>query len=298
LTATTVAQSVGRSTVALVQALRPRQWTKNLLVYGGLIFAGTTSDGDRWRDATVIFVAFSLISSASYLFNDVRDAAADRQHPLKRHRPVARGALSPQLALGTAALLALTGISLAALLGLDSLRYAGGFTALQLAYTVVLKRLAIVDVLTIAALFVVRAAVGADAVDVHISGWLLLCTALLATFLGFAKRRAELVLAAQGDTPGRTALRRYSLPTLDAVVLATGAATVASYGVYAFEYAPHARSMSITVPFVAFGVARYVHLVRRQDLGEEPENVLLTDRVLLATVALWVLVAAMVVTYR
>jgi decaprenyl-phosphate phosphoribosyltransferase len=298
LTAATVAQSVGRSTVALVQALRPRQWTKNLLVYAGVIFAGTASDGDRWRDATVVFVAFSLISSASYLFNDVRDAAADRTHPLKRHRPVARGALSPQLALGTAALLALAGMAAAALLGLDSLQYALAFAALQFAYTVVLKRVAIVDVLTIAALFVVRAAVGADAVDVHISVWLLLCTALLATFLGLAKRRAELVLAAQGETPGRAALRSYSLPALDAVVLATGAATVASYAAYAIEYAPHARWMAITVPFVAFGVARYVYLVRRQDLGEEPENVLLTDRVLLATVALWVLVAALVVAYR
>ncbi|HEV7641072.1 MAG TPA: hypothetical protein VGO39_09425, partial [Gaiellaceae bacterium] len=173
-----------------------------------------------------------------------------------------------------------------------------GFATLQFAYTVVLKRLTIVDVLTIAALFVVRAAVGADAVDVHISAWLLVCTALLATFLGLAKRRAELVLAAQGDTPGRAALRGYSLPTLDAVVLATGAATVASYTAYAIEYAPHAGSMAITAPFVAFGVARYVYLVRRQDLGEEPENVLLSDRVLLATVALWVLVAALVVTYR
>jgi 4-hydroxybenzoate polyprenyltransferase len=297
LTAATVAQSVGRSTLALVQALRPRQWTKNLLVYAGVIFAGTTKDGDRWRDATVVFVAFCLISSASYLFNDVQDAAADRKHPLKRNRPIARGALSPRLALATAAVLALTGISATALLGFDSLQYALGFTALQFAYTLVLKRLAIVDVLTIAALFVVRASVGADAVDVHISGWLLLCTALLATFLGLAKRRAELVLAAHGETPGRAALRGYSLPTLDAVVLATAAATVASYTAYAIEYAPHARSMAITVPFVAFGIARYVYLVRRQDLGEEPENVLLADRVLLATVALWVLVAALVVTY-
>jgi 4-hydroxybenzoate polyprenyltransferase len=297
VTAATLALTVGRSTVALVEALRPRQWTKNLLVYAGLIFAGTTNDLHRWRDATIIFIAFCLISSASYLFNDVRDAAADREHPLKQHRPVARGALSSKLALGTAALFALTGISAAALLGLDSLQYAVGFTALQLAYTVVLKRLAIVDVLAIAALFVVRAAVGADAVDVHISAWLLLCTALLATFLGLAKRRAELVLAAHGETPGRASLRGYSLPILDAAVLTTAAATVASYAAYAVQYAPHAGSMAVTVPFVAFGVARYVYLVRRQDLGEEPESILLTDRVLLATVALWILAAALVVTY-
>lgn len=289
--------SVGRSTVALFEALRPRQWIKNLLVYAAVIFAGTAGDADRWRDATVIFVSFCLISSASYLFNDVRDAAADRKHPLKRHRPVARGALSPRLALTAALALALTGISGAAVLGLDSLAYAGAFAVLQLTYTVVLKRLPVVDVLAIAALFVLRAAVGADAVDVHISTWLLLCTALLATFLGFAKRRAELRLAEHGETPGRASLRGYSLPRLDAVVLAAAAATVACYAVYAVRYAPHAGTMALTVPFVALGVARYVYLVRRQDLGEEPENVLLTDRMLLVTVAVWVLVAALVVAF-
>jgi decaprenyl-phosphate phosphoribosyltransferase len=297
MTATLTAQAVGRSALAVVYAMRPRQWTKNLLVYAGLIFAGRAHDAMLLRDATIAFASFCLISSAAYLVNDVRDVAADRRHPLKRHRPVARGALSPPMAVGAAGLLALAGVYTAAGLGADSLQYAVAFLGLQFAYTIVLKRAAVVDLLTIASLFVLRAAAGADAVDVHISIWLLICTALLATFLGAAKRRAELVLATHGDTPGRGALRGYSLRMLDVLVLATATTTVLAYGAYAMQYSPHAQWMALTVPFVAVGIGRYVRLARRQDLGEEPENLLFTDRVLLATVALWALAAILVVAY-
>lgn len=290
--------TVGRSTGALVEAARPRQWLKNLLVFAGILFAGKLGDTERWLDALLVFASFSLMSSAAYLINDVRDAEADRQHPLKRHRPIARGALPAPLALVAAATLAATGISLASRLGSDSLAYAFGFVVAQLAYSFVVKRIPFVDVLMISGLFVLRAAAGADGVDVAISPWLLLCTALLALFLAVAKRRGELVLANAGVTPGRRALGGYSVALADRLLVATAVVTVASYLAYAVEYAPHTRWMALTTPFVAYGVWRYLEIVRGDDLGEEPERVLLSDRRLLAAIAGWAVAAIVVVTLR
>ena len=196
---------------ATLVALRPRQWSKNLLVFAGLVFAAKLGDAGRWAEALACFAAYCAVSSAAYLANDVRDREADRAHPVKRARPIARGELSPRAALMLSAALTLAAGAICAVLGPLSLALVAGFAALQAAYTLGLKHVVLIDVLAIAGLFVIRAAAGAAAVDVRISPWLLLCTALLALFLALAKRRGELVLVGAERTPGRRVLEGYSL---------------------------------------------------------------------------------------
>jgi 4-hydroxybenzoate polyprenyltransferase len=273
-------------------SLRPRQWLKNLFVFAGIVFAAKIGDAARWADAVTAFAVFCAASSASYLLNDVRDAPHDRVHALKRLRPIARGELSSRAALTAAGLLAAASIAVAALLGLPTLGFVLGFLSLQTAYSLGLKHLVLLDVLAIGGLFVIRAAAGAAAVDVKISDWLLICTALLALFLGFAKRRGELVLVGAARTPGRPVLEGYSLELVDQLLSVVGASTVIAYALYALEN--EADAMPATIPFVLFGVFRYLLLVHKHDLGEEPERVLLGDAQLIAAVALWALTAAMI----
>ena len=272
--------------------MRPRQWPKNLLVFAGLIFAAEYDEPAKWGAAFAAFGAYCAASSAAYLLNDVLDAEEDRRHPLKRSRPVASGALAPQRALVAAAVLAIAGLVVMAWFGWGSLGYMGGFLALQAAYTALLKRLVLIDVMAIAALFVIRAAAGAEAVDVRISPWLIVCTALLALFLALAKRRGELVSTAE-DGGGRAVLDGYSFALVDQLVSIVAACTIVAYSLYTFE-AREGSAMMATIPFVVFGLFRYLMLMHRKDLGEEPENVLLTDVPILVTIALWALTSGLI----
>jgi 4-hydroxybenzoate polyprenyltransferase len=278
---------------AAFTAMRPRQWLKNLLLFAGLLFAAKLDDSTRWIEAIAAFCAYCAVSSAAYLVNDVLDADADRLHPVKRFRPIASGELTSSAALGLAAALAALGLMIASLLGPVTLALIVGFAALQAAYTMRLKRFVLADVAVIAIFFVIRAAAGAQAIDVRISPWLLACTALLALFLALAKRRGELMLVARGDTPGRAVLDRYSLAAVDRLLWLTVPATIGTYVVYAW-YGPDSHAMLATVPFVVAGIGRYLQLVHRRDLGEEPERVLLGDPLTLACVALWTLTATIV----
>ena len=271
--------------------MRPRQWSKNLLVFAGLVFAAKLGDPLRWLEACVCFVAYCAISSAAYLANDVRDRHDDRLHPVKRSRPIARGELSPRSALTIASVLALAAPLLVAPLGVASVLLVLAFAALQAGYTLRLKHVVLLDVLTISALFVIRAAAGAEAVDVRISPWLLLCTALLALFLALAKRRGELVLVGAGGTPGRPVLDGYSLELVDQLTGIVASGTVIAYAIYTVT-AGHSRALLATVPFVVFGVFRYLLLMHRYDVGEEPEQVLLKDVPILLAVAGWIVTAA------
>jgi 4-hydroxybenzoate polyprenyltransferase len=266
--------------VAALVALRPRQWVKNLLLFAGIIFAAELGDPIRWLEAVLAFVAYCAASSAAYLVNDVRDRAADRAHPVKRRRPIARGELRPKAAAVIAGVLALAAVSIVVGLGLPSLLCLAGFLLLQAAYTSRLKHVVLVDVLTIAALFVVRAAAGAVAVDVVISPWLLVCTALLALFLALGKRRAELVL-----------VEGYSIALVDQLLAAVAGATIVAYALYTVT-ARDSLALVVTLPFVVFGLCRYLQLLHRRDMGEEPENVLLGDLPILVTVAVWAALCA------
>jgi 4-hydroxybenzoate polyprenyltransferase len=278
---------------AALLSLRPRQWTKNLLLFAGIIFAAKLGDASRWTEALAAFAAYCAASSASYLVNDVRDAAHDRTHPVKRTRPIARGELSPRLAEAIAGLLVLSAFLLVAPLGIASILFLCTFFALQAAYTLALKHVVLLDVMTIGGLFVVRAAAGAAAVEVRISPWLLLCTALLALFLALAKRRGELVLVGAEETPGRPVLEGYSLALVDQLVTIVAASTVISYCLYTFT-ARDSKAMMITIPFVVFGVFRYLLLMHRRDIGEEPEEVLLRDAPILVCIAGWAACAAII----
>jgi 4-hydroxybenzoate polyprenyltransferase len=274
-------------------ALRPRQWTKNLLLFAGIIFAAKLGDLARWVEAFAEFAAYCAASSASYLLNDVRDAPHDRLHPVKRARPIARGELSPRPAVLLAVLLVIVAFALVAPLGVASVLFLCAFFALQAAYTLSLKHVVLLDVMAIAGLFVVRAAAGAAAVDVRISPWLLLCTALLALFLALAKRRGELVLVGAEATPGRPVLEGYSLALVDQLITVVAASTVISYCLYTFT-ARDSKAMMVTIPFVVFGVFRYLLLMHRRDLGEEPEEVLLRDLPILLCIAAWAVTAAVI----
>jgi 4-hydroxybenzoate polyprenyltransferase len=276
---------------AAIVAMRPRQWSKNLLVFAGLVFAAKLGDPLRWLEACVCFVAYCAISSAAYLANDVRDRHDDRLHPVKRSRPIARGELSARTALIIASALAVAAPLLVAPLGFGSVLLVVAFAALQAGYTLRLKHVVLLDVLTISALFVIRAAAGAEAVDVRISPWLLLCTALLALFLALAKRRGELVLVGAGGTPGRPVLDGYSLELVDQLTGIVASGTVIAYAIYTVT-AGHSRALLATVPFVIFGVFRYLLLMHRYDIGEEPEQVLLKDVPILLAVAGWIVTAA------
>jgi 4-hydroxybenzoate polyprenyltransferase len=278
---------------AALVALRPRQWTKNLLVFAGIVFAAKLGDALRWGEALAAFAAYCAISSAAYLTNDVLDREEDRRHPIKRERPIARGELSPRAALVLAGVLAAVALAIGVPLGLASLGLLLAFAALQVGYTLRLKHAVLLDVLAIGALFVIRAAAGAEAVHVRISPWLLLCTALLALFLALAKRRGELVLVGAQATPGRPVLEGYSLELVDQLVGIVASSTVIAYSLYTVTARP-SKALMVTIPFVLFGVFRYLLLIHRDDIGEEPEQVLLTDAPILVAVSGWIVTAALI----
>lgn len=286
----------GWTILSALAALRPRQWTKNLLVFAGIVFAAKLGDPVRWLEAIACFVAYCAASSAAYLVNDVRDIDADRAHPIKRRRPIASGELDPRMALVLAVALGVTSLGLVIPLGLGSVALLLLFASLQASYTLSLKHVVLVDVFAIAALFVIRASAGAVAVDVPISPWLYLCTGLLALFLALGKRRAELVLVESRETPGRRVLEGYTLPLIDQLVTIVAAATIAAYALYTFT-ARDSSTLMATIPFVVFGIFRYLLLLHRHQAGEEPEQVLLRDVPILAAVVLWGVACAAILVF-
>jgi 4-hydroxybenzoate polyprenyltransferase len=282
-----------RTLAAAFAALRPHQWTKNLLVFAGILFAAQLGDPVRWIEAVACFVAYCSASSAGYLFNDLRDREADRAHPVKRHRPIASGQLSVRVAAWLAVVLFVVAFVVAAPLGPESVGLLAAFIALQLAYTASLKHVVLIDVFAIAGLFVARAAAGAVAVDVPISPWLLLCTGLLALFLALGKRRAELLLVERRETPGRRVLDGYSLAVIDQFVTIVAAAAIVAYALYTFT-AGESRALMITIPYVVYAVFRYLLVLHQGQRGEEPDHVLVTDVPILLAVAGWAVTCAVV----
>ena len=292
--ATTVPQPRARvSPLALLRALRPLQWTKNLLLFAGIIFSATFDELSRWEHAVAIFAAYCAASSAAYLVNDVQDAELDRRHPVKRFRPIAAGEVSPRTALVVAAALALLALGASLAVNWESGALLAGFLLLQLAYSTVLKRRLFVGVLAIAGLFVIRASAGAVAVHVRLSPWLVACTGLVALFLALAKRRGEL---ASGDSEAlRPALRGYTVALLDQLVALAAGATISTYTLYTVVTdVPNA--LIATVPLVAFGLLRYLYLVHRRDVAEEPDRVLVSDGPILLTVAAWMIMVIVVLS--
>ena len=291
-----------RSTVAnLIVSLRPDQWTKNLIVFAALIFAVKLLDPAALALASAAFLIFCVLSGCVYLINDVSDREADRQHPLKRLRPIASGALSASTALTWA-----IGLSVAALAAAYALRplfalTAAAYLALFALYTHTLKHVVILDVMSIAIGFVLRAVAGGLVIGVPVSDWLLVCTILLALFLGLAKRRHEITMLADGGTGHRRILEEYDSYLLDQMIAIVAAATLVVYIIYCAspETAErfNTRLLVLTTPFPIYGIFRYLYLVHRKHGGGSPSDLLLRDRPLLSCVALWGL-AVILIVYR
>jgi len=279
-----------RLTLALLASLRPRQWVKNLFVFAGVIFSQQLLTPRIWP-ALAAFAIFCGLSGAIYLFNDVADADKDRLHKSKRLRPVASGALPVGAAIGFGVLLLAACLAaafrLSSAFGLVALFYG----ALLTAYSLWLKHLVILDVLTVAAGFVLRAVAGAVAVDVEISGWLLICTILIALFLALGKRRHEYRSLAGDAAAHRPILAEYSEGFLDQMISVVTASTVTTYALYTMSPETvakfHTRLLPLTLPFVLYGIFRYLYLLYRRDLGGNPSDLLVTDRGLLLDALLW-----------
>ena len=299
----------GIFSMALIAALRPKQWTKNLLVYLPLFF----TVGERWSPqelgealdmigrSTAALALFTVISGAVYLVNDVADLDSDRQHPQKRDRPIASGRLGIPVALVVSLALAAGGVAasfaLEALLGWVALGYLGLMTA----YSLILKRLVLLDVITVAGGFLLRVVAGAAVLGVLISPWLYACSGLGALFIALAKRRSEAAAAGEDAATQREALGAYTLPLLDQLMAVIAASALLAYTLYTFTASnlPDNHAMMLTIPFVVFGLFRYTYLVHKGLLGEEPEEMLARDAPLFASVVLWlVAVAAILVLFR
>ena len=249
--------------------------------------------------AVFAFVIFCALSGAVYLVNDVTDREADRLHPLKRTRPIASGQLAPGTAITAAALLTAGGVLASVLINGPFAAAAVAYVLLLGLYSTVLKHIVIVDVLTLAGGFVLRAIAGAEAVSVRFSSWLLACTTLLALFLAFNKRRHELVLLGESAVDHRPILHEYSPYLLDQMIAVVTASTLMAYAVYATSAETAARvgtsRLGLTIPFVLYGIFRYLYLVHRKEGGGSPAAILLTDRPLLLCIALWVGTVAVLV---
>ena len=278
--------------------MRPEQWTKNLFVFAGVLFGGRLLEPDALGLAAATFVIFCALSGAVYLFNDWADRDADTQHPLKRMRPIASGQLAPGTALVAAGLLVASGLTAATALRPALGLTAAAYVALLLLYSVALKHLVIVDVLTISAGFVLRASAGAVAVSVPIGYWLLVCTTLLALFLGFSKRRHELTILGEGATGHRRILEEYSPYLLDQMIAVVTASTLIAYSMFATSTETALRlgttRLGVTIPFVLYGIFRYLYLVHQKRGGGNPAALLVTDRPLLLCVTLWAISVAVI----
>jgi len=284
---------------ALLVSLRPHQWTKNLVVLAALCFSKHLfDDADAVVRAGAALVIFCGLSGAVYLVNDLADVERDRLHPAKRARPIASGALDVRVARAAAVTLIALGLPSAFALGAPFLLCAAAYLALNLAYSFGLKDVVIIDVLAIAIGFVLRAVAGALAIQVVFSDWLLVCTILLALFLALAKRRHELVTLE--DAAGhRRILSEYTPYLLDQMIAVVTASCLTAYAFYTLapETVEKYRTerLALTIPFVIYGIFRYLYLVHRKEQGGSPSDVLLTDRPLLAATVLWAVVVVLIV---
>jgi 4-hydroxybenzoate polyprenyltransferase len=287
---------------AVLTSIRPKQWTKNLLVYLALFFtvneAWDASDFSalfsHFGKATLAFIIFLALSGAVYLVNDIFDADKDRQHPKKRNRPIASGRLSVALARVVAGILAAVGIGAAFVLEPLFGIVAASYLATMAVYTSALKQVIVLDVFAISTGFVLRAVAGAAVLQVPISPWLYICTGLGALFIALGKRRSELSLAGERAPSQRGTLERYTTSVLDQFIVVVATCVILAYSLYTFPASnlPGNHTMMLTIPFVAYGLFRYMFLVHVKDMGESPEELLISDAPLVAAIILWLATAA------
>lgn len=295
-TATSERRSLAAS---LLISLRPSQWTKNLFVFAGLLFSLKLFEPRAVVTSLEAFAVFCALSGMVYLLNDVLDRDSDRRHPTKSSRPIAAGDLSVPNAVGAAALIGAVALTAAFALSWQFGIVAAAYVGLQVLYSTSLKHIVILDVLTIAIGFVLRAVAGAVVLDIMISHWLLVCMILLALFIALAKRRHELVLLANDATSHRPILGEYSAYLLDQMIAVVTASTLIAYIFYTISPETEQKFgtswLGLTIPFPLYGIFRYLYLVHKRELGGSPADLLLNDRPLLACVTLWVLAVVLII---
>ncbi len=278
--------------------MRPRQWTKNLVLFAGIIFDGQLLKLASLLRVSTAFIIFCMVSGLVYTINDLMDIQNDRQHPHKKLRPLASGELKPKTAIGFSIILTTVIFASAFLLSLQFGVICLGYVLLMLAYSKWLKHIVLIDVLTISAGFIIRMLAGIAVIEVaYISPWLLLVTSLLALFLGFGKRRAELSLLNENANEHRKSLTRYTTQLLDQLIIIVLTAALITYGLYTFSESstPNSHPMMFTIPFVLYGLFRYLYLLNSKDLGGAPEEVLLADRPIQVSIVLWVISVILII---
>ena len=286
---------------AFIKSVRPHQWVKNVFLFAGVFFAGDFLILSSILRATAGFAAFCFLASGIYILNDIIDIEADRAHPDKCNRPIASGVISRSFAWIMTAVLLLCGLAISCLIGKDFLLFGAGYVLLQFCYIFFLKRQPILDILAVAAGFVIRAAAGGVAVHVPISSWLLVCTSLLALFLVTEKRRQELARIESSDTnhDSRPMLENYSVQFLDNLASIEISATIVAYMFYVFSPEVYAHfgshALGITIPFVFYGLFRYLWLVHQKTKGESPTKIFLTDLPSIINIILWSLTVFLII---
>jgi 4-hydroxybenzoate polyprenyltransferase len=288
--------------IALLESMRPRQWTKNLFVFPAIVFAQRLWDKGAVDVTLAAFIIFCFLSSSVYLVNDIADADKDRLHPTKRNRPIASGRLPAGVALASSLLLAAFSIALAFAINDRFVLCASLYLGLNLVYSFSLKHVVILDVIMVAAFFVLRAVAGAAAINVGISHWLLICTFLLALFIAMSKRRHELVLLENNASAHRASLTEYSPYLLDQMISVVTASTVMGYTLYTVDQDTVAKfgtdHLVYTVPFVVFGIFRYLYLIHQKGEGGDPDRIIVSDRPFLINLLLWAAVVVFAVYPR
>lgn len=282
----------------LLASLRPAQWTKNLFLFAALFFSKNLFLPSAIVNVATAFVVFCLLSGATYVFNDLCDRESDRRHPIKSRRPIASGRLNVASAVGLMAACGTISLIIAFFINKQFCLVCISAMILQVFYSLILKNLVIVDVFVIAIAFVLRVIAGGVAIGVEISSWILICTMLLALFLALGKRRNELVMIASGVPNSRKVLLEYSGGMLDQMISIVAASTVVSYALYTVSQATterfHTRNLIFTVPFVIYGIFRYLYLIHRKEGGGNPENLLVTDKPLYINILLWIFTAGVI----
>jgi len=283
---------------AIVVSMRPRQWVKNLFVLAGLVFSQRLFTESAWT-ALAAFAVFCALSGAIYLLNDVADRERDRLDPRKRERPIAAGRLPVGVAIAAAAALLAGGLVAGALLSRPFLVAALAYVVLLIAYSAWLKHVVIVDVIVVASGFVLRAVAGAVVIEVEMSGWLLICTIQLALFLALGKRRYEYLVLATDAVHHRPILAEYSPALLDQMIAVVTASTVTAYALYTMSPETvakfHTHLLPATLPFVLYGIFRYLYLLYRRQLGGNPSELLLSDRALLINALSWICAVLLII---
>ena len=276
---------------AVITLVRPEQWVKNLIVFGALIFARRFTDTHDILLSILAFGILCVLSSAVYIVNDIHDRDQDSLHPIKKLRPLASGALSVTAARVVAVFLIASGMAASFFLPREFLYIVMIFIAFNILYTALLKSIVIIDVMSIAVSFVLRAAAGSYAISVATSPWLIACTFLLALFLGFGKRRHELIILKDQAVGHRVSLKKYSPYFLDQLIGVVTASTVVAYTFYTLspeiQEKLGVRHLELTIPFVLYGVFRYLYLIHQEERGGSPTRLLLTDMPILINIVLW-----------